>query len=135
MTQPKQNPAAQTYYFNSVKKAIDHISANLDQPLNLDKLAEAAGFSPWYFHRIFSAITGETPQDYVRRLRLERAANLLVKSPALSISEVALQSGFSSPSNFARVFKAFFGVTARQYAHTQLSNQQPPAWTAFRSAP
>ncbi len=109
-------------YRSRVEKAVAFIGQNLAQPLDLEQLAAVSGFSPYHFHRIFTAILDETPQDFVNRLRVERAANLLVKSPALSITEIALSCGFSSSSTFARSFKKHFGLPAREYARTQ----QPP---------
>jgi AraC family transcriptional regulator len=58
---------------------------------------------------------GETPQQFLNRVRLERAANYLVKNPAHSITQIALACGFSSPATFARSFKKHFGISANEY--------------------
>lgn len=73
-----------------------------------------ARFSPYHFHRIFTALTGETPGDAVHRLRLEKAANMLRKS-TVGITEIALSCGFSSAAAFARAFRQHFGTTAGEY--------------------
>ena len=55
-----------------------HIQENLDAPLTVETLASVAGFSPFYFHRIFAAYLRETTSDYVRRIRLDWAARRLI---------------------------------------------------------
>ncbi|PKO13201.1 MAG: hypothetical protein CVU39_20095 [Chloroflexi bacterium HGW-Chloroflexi-10] len=105
-------------YLNRIEMAMTFIDHNLTSDLDLASVAQAANFSPYHFHRIFSALTGETPQDYISRLRVERAANMLVKSPALSITEIAFACGYSSSSVFSRSFKKTFGVPASRYART-----------------
>lgn len=114
-------------YQARVDSAITFISQNLERPIGLAEIAQAGNFSPYHFHRIFTAATGENPQDYINRLRLERAANLLLKAPHRSITEVALACGFSSPSTFARSFKKHFGLPASAYARQRgLSQAQAP---------
>ncbi|NMC78688.1 MAG: helix-turn-helix transcriptional regulator, partial [Chloroflexi bacterium] len=54
-------------YRKRINLAIDYISAHLSEPIPLDTLAGIAGFSSFYFHRIFTALVGETPADYVLR--------------------------------------------------------------------
>jgi len=101
-----------------IQRAATFITQNLGEPLNLKQVAQTSYFSPYHFHRIFTSVLGETPQDFVRRVRLERAANLLLKSPSLTITDIALNCGFSSSATFARSFKKHFGVTASEYAQT-----------------
>ena len=64
-------------YLARINRVVDHIRASLDGDLRLEALAQLAGFSPFHFHRIFHALTGETVGDCVGRLRLERAVALL----------------------------------------------------------
>jgi len=94
-----------------VDRVLDHIAANLDAPLALQELAEIAHFSPFHFHRMFVAHTGETVQECVRRLRLERAARALLEPETGSMLEMAVANGFSSGEAFARAFKRHFGMT------------------------
>lgn len=105
----------QKKYFSRLNRALDYIYHNIDKELALSNISDAAGFSPFHFHRIFKAMVGETLNDYVRRLRLERAALLLVSNPFRSVTEIALDCGFSSSSNFARAFKEHFGMSASQW--------------------
>jgi AraC family transcriptional regulator len=90
---------------------MDHIDAHLAEPLDLHALAAVAHFSPWHFHRMFQAFSGETLADHVRRRRLEAAASMLLASPPATALSVALDVGFGSAEVFTRAFKMHFGVT------------------------
>lgn len=102
-------------YAARINRVIDFVQHNLDGDLRLERLAEVAGFSPWHFHRVFRAMTGETLAVYVQRIRLQCAASRLINSPRDKISQVAYACGFSSPSNFARSFKGYYGMSAGAY--------------------
>ena len=68
-------------YARRINAALDFIDRNIGDDVSLAKLASVACFSPYHFHRIFSSFVGEPPAEYVRRLRLEKAAILLVERP------------------------------------------------------
>jgi len=102
-------------YIGRVERAIDYIYAHYGEDLTLDTLADVAAFSRFHFHRVFSGIAGETVSDFLKRVRLQHAASRLAENPDESITEISLDSGFSSPSVFARFFKAHFGVTASEW--------------------
>lgn len=97
-------------YLERVNRAIDHVVQNLDQPLRLEDVARAACFSPFHFHRVFQSLVGETLARFVKRVRLERALHLIAHSPERSLTEIALECGFQSSSDFSRSFKRRFGV-------------------------
>ena len=61
-------------YRSRINRVMDYIDIHLDQPLELKSIAEIANFSPFHFHRIFTFLIGETPIDYIQRLRIEKAA-------------------------------------------------------------
>ena len=94
---------------------MDYVEEHIDKTLNLSTLASIANFSLFHFHRIFTFFTGETPNDYVQRIRIEKAAKRLQNDRKVSISEVAEDCGFGSVSLFSRTFRAHFGVTAKEY--------------------
>jgi len=71
------SPRTRKEYERRINAALDHIDRALGEDISLGKLATLACFSPFHFHRIFSAFVGEPPAEYVRRLRLEKAAILL----------------------------------------------------------
>ncbi|NOH98336.1 helix-turn-helix domain-containing protein [Vibrio sp. 99-70-13A1] len=92
---------------------IRYLEKNFNEPLNLKQVAELACLSPYHFHRIFKAVTGETLNEYIRRLRLEAAANELFYTKP-SITSVALEYGFSSSQSLAKAFKQHFALTPSQ---------------------
>lgn len=94
-----------------INKAIDFAYANCGQDFDLAGMADAACFSRFHFHRLFYAFTGETPGEFVKRIRLARAAGFLRSRPDLDITGVALDSGFSGSSVFSRAFKDKYGVS------------------------
>jgi len=97
-------------YVERVNRAIDHVVKNLADPMRLEDVAKAADFSPFHFHRVFKAFLGETLNQFVKRQRLERALFLMSHVPRRSLTDVALDCGFSSSSDFSRSFKQHYGV-------------------------
>ncbi|MEZ6197164.1 MAG: helix-turn-helix domain-containing protein [Planctomycetota bacterium] len=97
-------------YLQRVNRAIDHVRAHLTETIRLADVAAAAGFSEFHFHRVFRSLMGETLNDYVKRIRLDRALSLMLLPDPPSLTRVALASGFGSSSDFSRSFKQRFGV-------------------------
>ena len=94
-----------------IDRVIQYIEANLTQNISLSEVAKVSHFSAYHFHRIFTAIMGETVNDYIVRRRLEKAINVLIFQPQLSVTQVALDSGFSSSANFSKAVKLHFGFS------------------------
>lgn len=105
-------------YEGRINRVIDYVAGHLDDKLSLAELAKVACFSPFHFHRVFAAVTGETVHELVHRLRIERAASALISRPHASITEIALDCGFVSSAVFARAFRARFGCTASAFRAT-----------------
>lgn len=102
-----------------VKKALDFVERNMDNPAyNVDMLSGDMAMSRMTFYRKLQSITGQSPNEFIKTIRLKRAAQLLENSQ-FSVSEVADRCGFSSSSYFAKCFKAQFGVLPKQYAENQ----------------
>ena len=80
-------------YEQAILSPLIHIQTHLEGDLNLNVLAERVGFSAYHFHRIFREILGEPVKEYVRRLRVERAAYRL-KISEENIVQIALDAGF-----------------------------------------
>lgn len=104
-------------YPDLVIPALLHIQAHLEEDLSLERVAAAAGASPYHFHRVFQEAVGETLKAYTQRLRLERAALHLLIHDA-PVLEVALGNGYRSHETFTRAFKRQFGVTPSAYRNT-----------------
>ncbi|MFO0744156.1 MAG: AraC family transcriptional regulator [Myxococcota bacterium] len=94
-----------------VERAIRHIVEHLDEPLALVDVAKVAALSPYHFHRIFQAYTREPVGRFITRTRLERAARMLAYERHRSVTDIALACGYSSSSNFAKAFAAWFGLS------------------------
>lgn len=89
---------------------VRHIADHLDQPLSLDELARVGQLSKRTLQRTFSRRYEISPIEYVRRQRLERARQLLLSgSPDMTVTRVALQTGFTHMGRFAREYRAHFG--------------------------
>ncbi|MBW1903256.1 MAG: AraC family transcriptional regulator, partial [Deltaproteobacteria bacterium] len=102
-------------YISRINRVIDYIESNIDKELSLEKLADVASFSQFHFHRIFRAMVGETLNQFIQRIRVEKAAGQLISNPKKSITEIAFDCGFSGSSTFARAFKEIFNVSASQW--------------------
>ena len=113
-TMSDQTRKANAEYTQRIDRVIDHLRANLDRPVKLDELAKVACFSEYHFHRIFSAISGETLNNFTNRLRLQKATRLL-RYADKSLTDIALECGFSSSATFSRAFRAAYEITPSQY--------------------
>lgn len=103
-------------YRSRINRVMDYIDLHLDQPLELKTVADIANFSPYHFHRIFTFLIGETPVDYIQRLRVEKAAWKLREAEPQTITEIAYECGFGSVSLFSRTFKKYFGMTPSRFS-------------------
>ena len=100
-------------YRNRINQAAAFIEANLSHPVSLDEVAAAANFSPFHFHRIFSAFTGETIFEYLLRTRMKKAVALLMSGhPSHAI---AVEAGYQTTSAFTKAFKRSFGCSPTSY--------------------
>lgn len=108
-------------YKSRINKAFDYIEANLNHTFTLEEIAEQAHFSKYHFHRIFSAMVGETPFQFIQRIRLEKAASMLVNRKQYSVSDIAFKLGFTDLSVFSRNFKQYFNVSPSDYRNSNLS--------------
>jgi AraC-like DNA-binding protein len=97
-----------------VDKAQKIITENLEEPLNLTELGRRVGCSPYYLSRTFSACAGCTLQEYQRRIRIHRAAELL-RGGQHNVTEAALAVGYSSFSYFTKTFRETFGCCPGLY--------------------
>jgi AraC family transcriptional regulator len=107
--------ADRAVYEGRVNAAMDYVEAHLGDELTVETLAQVAHFSPFHFHRVFSAVTGETIGAFVARVRIERAATLLTARPDRPVTQIALETGFASPSSFSRAFRAAYGMSPTEW--------------------
>jgi AraC family transcriptional regulator len=102
-------------YFARVCSAVEYADGHLGEDLSLAALAEVACFSPRHFHRVFTSLLGETPDDCVRRLRLQKAAGLLLSREAPTMTEIAMRCGFSTSALFSRNFARRYGASPTEW--------------------
>jgi AraC family transcriptional regulator len=101
-------------YAQRIDRVIDHLRENLHRQVKLEELAKVACFSEFHFHRIFGAVSGETLNSFTNRLRLEKAARLLRYSNK-SLTEIAMDCGFSSSATFSRAFRSGYDTSPSQF--------------------
>ena len=95
-----------------VMTAINHNLNNAD--LSVDKIADEVGISRVHLHRKMKELTGQTPHDFIRNIRMKKAATLLA-SADMNVSEVMYACGFSNAASFSTVFKKMYGMSPREY--------------------
>lgn len=103
------------FYTAAINRVMDYVEQNITEPHSLDSLAKIARFSPFHFHRIFTWHTQETLNQFIRRVRIEKAASMLLTHTNITLSEVSDKVGFSSQSVFARTFKEVYGMSASAF--------------------
>jgi AraC family transcriptional regulator len=115
-------------YQKQLNKVIEFIGKHLDENLTLNQLSDIACFSKYHFHRLFTAYTGLSLQQYIRWLRLRRAAHQLIVDKDQSIINIAIDAVFESHEAFSRAFKQICGVSPSQFRQTS-------SWHAFDKPP
>ena len=98
----------------NIHKALQFIDTSYKEKIDLQLVASIAGLSKFHFSRLFKELIGISYQDYVLRLRVERAKEML-KSGTYSVTEAAFSSGFLDLTHFGRSFKKIVGVTPVQF--------------------
>jgi AraC family transcriptional regulator len=101
-------------YETSVERAICHMKAHLDAPLDLDEIARIAGVSKFHLVRVFDEITGTTPHHFLSCLRMQRAKELLLKTNS-PVTEICLDVGYNSLGTFSTTFTELVGVSPQEF--------------------
>ena len=109
-----------------INKALYAIHKDISAELTAKTLAEVASYSEQHFHRIFRQLVGESVHYYIRRTRLEYAANQLMFDHRSSVREVADKCGFQSVSSFSHAFKQLFSVSPGAWRSSGREITTPP---------
>lgn len=102
-----------------IERARLFIKENYTRPLALNDVAQALDVSPSYLSSVFKSDKGETYTKYILRLRMERAAKLLVSYKAGKVGDIAQEAGFTSTKYFDSAFKKYFGMTPNEYRQSE----------------
>ncbi|MFW6267907.1 MAG: two-component regulator propeller domain-containing protein, partial [Marinilabiliaceae bacterium] len=106
-----------------IQKATRYVEKNLsDTELTVEKFSREMGVSRGHLYNKMVALTGKTPTNFIRLMRLKRAAQLLGKSQQ-NVSEIAFQVGFNDPKYFSRYFREEYGMTPSEYARRVMRNE------------
>ena len=101
----------------AIERATAHIRGHLEQPLDVQGLADVAGLSRAHFSRLFTQIEGLPPSEFVLRERMQRATRLLVTGQ-LGVKAISSACGFGDPNYFAKVFRRTFAISPSEFRTT-----------------
>jgi AraC family transcriptional regulator len=125
------NAAPEDRWNDRLAAAASLLSARMDAPPSLDELAAAACVSPYHFHRVWRALTGETVGETIARLRIEASQHRL-RAAGGSVTTAAMDAGFATPQAFARAFRRQTGITPSDFVGGAVVDDRPLADTEVR---
>ena len=99
---------------DTIQRAVDYILENLSKDISVKDVADYVCFSPEYFSKLFKKETGENVKNYILRIKVNTAKDLL-KNPNIPVSLVASELGYSNFSHFTQMFKKHEGITPSEY--------------------
>ena len=108
---------------NPVSAVLDYVRAHLSEPLTVADMAEQVSLSPSAFAHLFRDVTGRSPYQFLKEMRLDRARELLVDGN-LAVARVSKEVGYASVSHFISEFRGRFGVTPRAYSDLNAMNRE-----------
>ena len=135
MTQVRKSVSRQMM----VTRAKEYIETHWAENLSLEQIASQVFSSPFHFQKIFKSESGESPKEYLTRIRLENAVQRIRIDLHLTVFDVALECGFSSQAAFARAFRQKFGVSATEFRNlsfpeaAKLASWEPSIQKVFQS--
>lgn len=107
-------------YDSCIKKSIEYIENNLNKKIQLKELADKAFLSKYHFHRVFHSVVGEPVAEYIRKKRLEEAANELLTTEN-KIIDIALKYQFSNQESFTKAFKRLYGIPPKEFRKNKIN--------------
>lgn len=134
LASPRLGPLVEHETFARLCRSRDFLAASLDQQVHLDDTASAACLSPFHYHRMFARAFGETPHDFVRRLRMDRARQLLAQEH-LPVTEVCLAVGYESLGSFSMLFRSLVGCSPVEYRRAVRRIFPVPELAIYRFVP
>lgn len=115
---------------NIVDAIVTFMNENYMQPISLARISENAYLSPVYISRVFKELMGEAPINYLIRVRLAKACEMMQQVPDVSIRQVAAAVGYEDAYYFSKLFKKHYGVSPREY----MQMEEKPLFVVLRDA-
>ena len=107
--------ASHNTHLARLERALKYLNQHYQQKLDVEQLAQLANMSPSSFHRNFRQMTSTSPIQYIKKIRLTRARQLLTDQ-GIKVKQAANQVGYDSPTQFSREFKRYFGLSPQECA-------------------
>lgn len=120
--------------FRRLCRSRDWLAARMDEPVRLADAAREAFLSPFHYHRLFAHTFGETPHEFVTKLRIDRAKRLLARD-RLPVTEVCLAVGYESLSSFSTLFRTMVGYSPSAYQRAVRRIFPVPQLAVYRFVP
>ena len=120
--------------FRRLCRSRDFLAEGFDQPLRLADAARAAHLSPYHYHRLFARTFGETPHEFLTRLRIDRAKELLARE-AMAVTEVCMAVGYESLGSFSSRFRAGVGYSPSEFQRSLRRVFPVPGTAIYRFVP
>lgn len=112
----------------------DYLAEHYTDSFSLTKTASYSCMSPYHFSRVFTKTFGESPYEYIARLRIEKAKNMLI-TENFSVSEICEEIGYSSVGSFSFLFREKTGMSPTQYRHRLWGLSSEPLRFPMQSIP
>lgn len=97
-----------------INKAVTYIMDNLSEGITVNDVANHCRFSKYHFSRLFKESVGESPYSFIKRLKIEQSATMIIASPNLNLTHIGANYGYTS-DNYSHVFKHHFGLSPRYF--------------------
>ncbi|EHI96826.1 transcriptional regulator, AraC family [Clostridium sp. DL-VIII] len=99
---------------NQIKPAITYMEVHMAEKITLEELSKVTHLSPNHFSRVFRTVSGLSPMEFLNRMRVQKAAQLLLNTDK-TITEIAMNTGFNDGNYFSRSFKKYRGETPSEF--------------------
>ena len=120
--------------FRRLCRSRDYLAARINEPQRLAGAARQACLSPYYYHRVFRRTFGETPLEFVTRLRIDRAKELLIRRQ-LSVTDTCLEVGYESLGSFSTRFRTLVGYSPSEFQQAVRQVFATPKVAPYRFVP
>ena len=127
-------PVLDDELFRRLCRSRDWLAARIDEPVRLADAAREACLSPFHYHRLFAHTFGETPHEFITKLRIDRAKRLLARD-RLHVTEVCFAVGYESLGSFSTLFRTMVGYSPSAYQRAIRRIFPVPKLAVYRFVP